>query len=108
MNRVYYAMFYATLALLATRDLNSAKHSGVISLFHREFVRTGLFPRELAKSLNAAFDGRMEGDYGDFAILAKEELARLVASAGEFIEKTRQILQSSLHSEAEDSDHLPG
>jgi len=96
MNRVYYAMFYAALAMLATRNLSSSKHSGVISLFHREFVRTGLFPRELAKSLNAAFDGRMEGDYGDFAILAKDELALLIDGAREFIDRARQIVQSDL------------
>jgi len=31
-NRAYYAMFYALLALLATRQLGTSKHSGVISL----------------------------------------------------------------------------
>lgn len=37
-NRIYYAMFYATLAMLALRNLSSSKHSGAISLFHREFI----------------------------------------------------------------------
>jgi uncharacterized protein (UPF0332 family) len=46
LNRVYYAMFYATLALLAVRQLAASRHSGVIALFHREFVRPGLFARE--------------------------------------------------------------
>jgi len=40
LNRVYYSMFYATLALLSTKQLSASKHSGVISLFHREFVKT--------------------------------------------------------------------
>ncbi|MBE9174588.1 HEPN domain-containing protein [Synechocystis salina LEGE 06155] len=34
-NRSYYAMFYATSALLATRQLGTSKHSGIISLFDR-------------------------------------------------------------------------
>ncbi|NJN63373.1 MAG: hypothetical protein HC795_19310 [Coleofasciculaceae cyanobacterium RL_1_1] len=38
-------MFYALLGLLATKGLGTSKHSGVISLFDREFVRTGIFPR---------------------------------------------------------------
>ena len=34
-NRAYYAMFYALLALLAIRQLGTSKHSGAISLFDR-------------------------------------------------------------------------
>lgn len=43
-NRAYYAMFYAVSALLATRQLGSSKHSGVLGLFDREFVKPGLLP----------------------------------------------------------------
>ncbi|HBR16865.1 MAG TPA: hypothetical protein DD725_04545 [Deltaproteobacteria bacterium] len=42
LNRVYYSMFYATLALLASKQLSASKHSGVIALFHREFVKPGI------------------------------------------------------------------
>lgn len=41
-NRAYYAMFYALQALLAASGLVASKHSGVISLFDREFVKTSL------------------------------------------------------------------
>ena len=40
-NRGYYAMFYCGLGLLATKKLGSSKHSGVLSLFSRYFVKTG-------------------------------------------------------------------
>jgi uncharacterized protein (UPF0332 family) len=50
-NRTYYAMFYATLAVLATRNLSSSKHTGMIGLLHREFVKPGIFPKELAEAL---------------------------------------------------------
>jgi len=43
MNRLYYAMFYALLALLQDRQLGSSKHSGAISLFDREFIKNGNF-----------------------------------------------------------------
>lgn len=42
LNRVYYAAFYAARALLATRQLDSSRHGGVISLFQEHFVRTAL------------------------------------------------------------------
>ena len=62
-NRAYYAMFYALLALLATKQLGTSKHSGALGLFDREFVKTGLFPRELWRSLRLAFNLRQTQDY---------------------------------------------
>ncbi len=44
--RAYYAMFYAVLALLAFRGLGASKHSGVLGLFDREFVKEGVFGQE--------------------------------------------------------------
>ena len=32
LSRAYYAMFYATLALLTTKSLGASKHSGVIRI----------------------------------------------------------------------------
>jgi len=37
-NRGYYAMFYAALAILLIKELGTSKHYGVISLLDREFV----------------------------------------------------------------------
>jgi uncharacterized protein (UPF0332 family) len=44
-NRIYYAMFYAVNALLITKGLASAKHSGVRAIFNKEFVNKGLVER---------------------------------------------------------------
>jgi len=55
-NRAYYAMFYALLALLATKRLGTSRHSGALALFDREFVKPGVFPRELSRTLRLAFD----------------------------------------------------
>ena len=43
-NRAYYAMFYALLALLATRQLGTSKLCGAISLFDCESVKTACSP----------------------------------------------------------------
>jgi len=39
-NRFYYAVFYASRAVLALKRLDSAKHSGIIALFNKEFIKT--------------------------------------------------------------------
>jgi len=38
-SRSYYAMFTAAGALLATKHLDSSKHTGVVSLFNQHFVK---------------------------------------------------------------------
>lgn len=84
-NRSYYAMFYAVLGLLATRSLGTSKHSGVIGLFDREFVKTGLLSKELSRSLHRAFDERQASDYGEMLEPDQELAALLLTQAQVFV-----------------------
>ena len=65
-NRLYYAAFYAVSALLLTKELASAKHSGIRSLFHQNFVKEGVVPIELGLVYDKLFRSRQRGDYADF------------------------------------------
>lgn len=62
-NRSYYAMFYAALALLQKISKAPSKHSGVISLFDKEFVIKGIFTKDLSKDFHKAFELRQTVDY---------------------------------------------
>jgi uncharacterized protein (UPF0332 family) len=62
-NRAYYAMFYAVLALLAQGKKETSKHSGVIALFDRDFVKQGIFKKDYSRWLHDAFDLRQRSDY---------------------------------------------
>ena len=92
MNRAYYAMFYAVLALLATKQLGTSKHSGAISLFDREYVKTGIFPREFSKALHLAFDQRQIHDYGDMIELDALIVEQAVANARVFVDQVQAYL----------------
>lgn len=85
MNRVYYAAFYAARALLATRNLDSSRHSGVIALFQEHFVRTGLIPADTARALPRAFEKRQTSDYGDFSEPGADEVVSLRDQVDAFI-----------------------
>jgi uncharacterized protein (UPF0332 family) len=43
-NRSYYAMFYAVLALGVFKQVVLTKHSQAIAFFDKEFVKAGVFP----------------------------------------------------------------
>ena len=51
MNRIYYSMYYAVLALLIFEPYASSKHSGVLSYFNMRFIREGILPESLGRSL---------------------------------------------------------
>ena len=94
-NRAYYAMFYSVLALLATKQLGTSKHSGAIALFDREFVKTGLFPRELSWSLRLAFDRRQTHDYGELTEMDEQTVKETLNDAKVFISAVESYLHST-------------
>lgn len=73
-NRIYYALFYAVLALLRSKSLISSKHSGARALFHKHFIRSGIIEPEFGKFYDKIFDLRHKGDYEDFVVFAKEDV----------------------------------
>jgi uncharacterized protein len=93
MNRLYYAMFYAVLALLQTKQLGTSKHSGAIALFDREFVKPGIFPKELSKALHRAFELRQKGDYLEEAEITSADVEEVRPLAGEFVDKAESVIQ---------------
>jgi len=97
MNRSYYAMFYAALALLALRQLETSKHSGAISLFDREFVRTGVFPRELSRWLHQAFRQRLAADYAPLNTVTEDEARQVLDEASQFVAQVKAHLIQELH-----------
>lgn len=91
-SRSYYAMFYVVSALLLTKNLAFSKHSAVISAFGREFIKTGLFPASLHRSISEAFDIRQAGDYGAVGSVSKDTAMALIEQAREIIDSIERYL----------------
>jgi len=92
MNRLYYSMFYTVLALLQNKELGTSKHSGAISLFDREYVKTGLFPREMSKALHRAFELRQIGDYMEQTDVTSLDIEEVRPMAEQFVSDAERVL----------------
>jgi len=92
-NRAYYAMFYSILALLVFEEYSSSKHSGVLSYFNARFIKDGLFPKDLGRAANKAFDLRQRGDYREQATITREQVEPFIDWARRFINATRKYLE---------------
>jgi uncharacterized protein (UPF0332 family) len=64
-NRLYYAAYYAIMAILLNSDFKPMTHNGAKSLFSEHFIRTGIFPSEVGKLYSQLFTWRQKGDYDD-------------------------------------------
>lgn len=84
-SRSYYAMFYSTQAALLIKNLSFSKHKAVVSAFGKEFIKTGLFPKELHRYLRDAFKFRQLGDYGAPGSVSGSKAYELIKQAEEFV-----------------------
>ena len=94
-NRAYYAMFYAVLALLQKIGSVPSKHAGVISLFDTEFALKGVFPKEMSKNLHKAFELRQVADYKSVTPISPEKSGETLQNATQFVEAVRSHLVKS-------------
>jgi uncharacterized protein (UPF0332 family) len=99
-NRSYYAMFYAALALLQKISKAPSKHSGVISLFDKEFVMRGIFEKDLSKDFHKAFELRQSIDYKIIKPIPTEQANQIWQKAAHFVQAVQHYFSRELdHSE---------
>lgn len=94
-NRAYYAMFYAVLALLQKIEKAPRKHSGAIALFDSEFVRNGIFNKELSAFLHQAFAARQESDYHGIKQVSIENAVAMTQNASFFVQAIEAYLKGA-------------
>ncbi|MFZ2631666.1 MAG: HEPN domain-containing protein [Desulfosalsimonadaceae bacterium] len=94
-NRAYYAMFYSVLAILQHIDKVPRKHSGAIALFDSEFVKKGIFPKELSRNLHNAFESRQTSDYLAATPICREDAEEIIQNAIAFLKTIEKYLQDA-------------
>jgi uncharacterized protein len=91
-NRLYYACFYAVLALLLTRNVSARKHRQVRTLLHRDYVKPGLVPVAMGKHFDLLFDSRQEGDYADFAVFEVSDVQPWLEPTKSFVNHIAELV----------------
>ncbi len=92
LNRGYYSIFHSIRAVCALDGFDSSKHSGVISYFNQNYVKTEIFPKELSKLIRYASENREKADYLDFFVASKEEAEKQIKRAEKFTDEIGKYL----------------
>jgi len=91
-NRMYYACFYIISAYLAKEEMLTTTHSGLKTIFNKEWVKTNKVKKEDGKIFNMLFGLRHDADYEDFYALDKEDIYPLIRKVKLLIEEIEKII----------------
>ena len=92
-NRLYYACFYASLALLAANNMPTSTHAGVKTMLGLHFVSKGVLANEHGKTFSRLFEIRHSGDYDDFVYCDQEMVDEYTPKAVSFIAAVMELLK---------------
>jgi uncharacterized protein (UPF0332 family) len=65
----------------------------VISAFGEHFIKTNIFPKEMGREFNRAFEKRQIGDYEYTFIISKNEAEEVLRYGKKFVEKIAHYLK---------------
>ena len=89
-NSLYYACFYAVIALLIKNDIETQSHDGARTQFGLHFIKTGKIDKSYGKLFSKLFDYRQKGDYGDLFDYDENIARPLIGQVKEFIEEIKR------------------
>lgn len=94
-SRAYYAMYYATQALLAAKNVVTRTHKGVMQQFSQHFVKSGDLPASMATDLKRAYDLRQLSDYEVAVALTLEQANMMLEAATAFVQQGQLYLNDN-------------
>lgn len=95
-NRAYYAIFRAISACLALEFKAYKQHAQVIGNFNKDFVHTGIFPKEISRKISRAQEVRHASDYDDFYVVSIDDAKEQIATAEEVVTMVEKYLHEKM------------
>ena len=106
----YYSVFHSIHALFLQYGLVTTKkrgHRSGIDLFHKNFMRTGVFPSEIGKIVGQLEWLRNTGDYSIEKTVTQDEALRAIADAKRFNTVIQTHIQELQSKEIAQMDEQP-
>ena len=91
-NRLYYACYYVTSALLIKYNFSARTHQGTIHLLGLHFIKNGIVTKESGQLYSKLFDLRQTGDYDDLYNLNKEDVEPLIEEVKRYLAEIKGII----------------
>lgn len=91
-NRLYYACYYVTSALLIKNKYAAQTHRGIIHLLGMHFIKKGIVSPDSGKFYSKLFELRQTGDYDDLFNLSESEVKPMISDSEKYIEELINLI----------------
>ncbi|MEN6502858.1 MAG: HEPN domain-containing protein [Tenuifilaceae bacterium] len=92
-NRLYYASYYAVMALLLKHGLKPATHNGAKTNFTEHFIKSEKIDKKFGKLYAQLFTWRQKGDYDDLFDFEENQVVQYVEPVKEFLSLIETLLK---------------
>ena len=92
-NRLYYSCYYVVSALLLKNGYEARTHNGIITLFAKDFVKTGIVSTDEGKLYRSLFELRQTGDYDEAQNVSKEDIVARLEPTERFIATIEKLIK---------------
>lgn len=93
-SRIYYAMFSSMTLLFYVEGISFSKHKALITAFHRDFIKTGIFEKQFGKDVSDAFRKRQESDYNASISYDETDALEGIRAAEELLKRIIKYVHS--------------
>jgi len=93
-NRLYYASFYAIIALLLSDNFDGQTHEGTRNQFNLKYIKEGKIDKESGKLFSKLFDWRHKGDYGDLFDFTEDQILPLIEPVEALLIEIKKLINS--------------
>lgn len=91
-NRLYYACYYVTSALLIKNKYAAQTHRGIIHLLGMHFIKKGIVSQDSGKLYSKLFELRQTGDYDDLFNLSESDVKPMISAAKKYIDELKNLI----------------
>ncbi len=91
---MYYATYYALMALLLDSDLKPTTHNGAKSNISEYFIKTGKIDSKYGKIYSQLFTWRQKGDNDDLFYFGKDQVMPYFEPVSNFISLIENMIKN--------------
>lgn len=91
-NRLYYACYYISGALLVKHGFQAQTHKGIITILGMHFIRKKIISPESGRLISRLFELRQTGDYDDLFSLTEQDVKPLISSAEAYMNELMVLI----------------
>ena len=93
-NRMCYACYYLTSALLISHGLTANTHAGIIRMLGMHFVSKGLLSNEMGYFYSRLFEMRQSGDYDDWVTIDEKDIIPLSEQVETYFSSVLRLIKT--------------